>query len=376
MQIYKTYKYRIYPNKAQTILINKTIGCTRFIFNTLLAEWRSCFAREKHGLSQLKCLEIATQLKQNEKTSWLNEVDALALDYAAKQLFKAYIGYFRKERQEPTFKRKLAIKQNYHTRNVDNCIEMIGGRIKLPIVGLVRKRDKRFIQGRIISATISKTSSNRYYAALLVAENAVELPSMGSSIGLDLGLKYFAVLSNGKKIGNYKFLYTYAEKLAKAQKILSRRALLAKKAGKKLLDCMNYQKQRIKVAKIYEKIANKRHHFLHKISREIIKNHDIICVEDLASKQLMQNRSLAKSIADAAWNEFVIMLEYKARWYGKRLIKVSRWLPSTQLCSHCNYRSNKKGLKIRSWTCRMCGTMHDRDVNASINILKAGLKIA
>lgn len=377
MQAYKTYKYRIYPTKAQAILINKTMGCTRFVFNSLLAEWRNCFVRTKHGLSYANCQAELNKLKQSKDSDWLNEVDGIALDYAVKQLFSAYIGFFRKERPEPCFKRKLSIQQTYHTRNDENSIAIVGKRIKLPIIGLLRKRDKRSLSDvRIISATIIRTASQRYYASILVKTEIDSLPLTGSSIGIDLGLYSFATLSNGEKIDNCKFLQLASKKLAKAQKILSRRAQHAKTVGKKLVACMNYQKQRCKVAKIYEKITNKRQYFLQKISSEIIKNHDLICVEDLAGKQLMQNHRLAKSIADAAWHDFVIMLEYKAKWYGKRLIKVCRWLPSTQLCSNCGYRSGKKELNIRTWKCSACGTMHDRDLNASRNILNAGLKLA
>lgn len=377
MQVYKTYKYRVYPTKEQTTLINKTIGCTRFVFNALLAEWKNCYAHTKRGLSYADCQAELIKLKQSKTSEWLNEVDSLALDYSVKQLFVDYIGFFRKERPEPRFKRKLAIQQTYHTRNDDNSIAIVGKRIKLPVIGLLRKRDRRpLFAGRIISATMIKSASRHYYVAILVKTEVESLPLTGSNIGIDLGLYSFATLSNGQKIDNCRFLQLASAKLAKAQKILSRRALRAKAAGKKLVECMNYQKQRCKVARIYEKIANKRQYFLQKISSEIIKNHDLICVEDLSGKQLMQNHRLAKSIADAAWNDFVIMLEYKAKWYGRRLIKVCRWLPSTQLCSNCGYRSGKKELNIRTWKCSACGTLHDRDLNASRNILNAGLKLA
>lgn len=196
-----------------------------------------------------------------------------------------------------------------------------------------------------------------------------------SAVGIDLGISDFAILSTGEKIGNRRFLNRLSSKLAKEQKILSRRALVAKKEGRKLSDSKNYQKQRIKVAKIHEKIANKRRDFLHKLSTNLIKNHDIICIEDLSSKNLMKNHKLAKSIGDVSWFEFVRHLHYKADWYGKNVVKISRWYSSSQICSDCGFSSGKKPLSVREWTCTNCGSHHDRDINASINILNEGLRL-
>ena len=209
-----------------------------------------------------------------------------------------------------------------------------------------------------------------------VEENIKTFPKTNSNIGIDLGLEHFAILSTGEKIENPRFLISASKKLRREQKILSRRGLLAKQRGKSLNDCMNYQKQRLKVARLHEKISNQRRDFLSKLSINLIKNHDKICMEDLASKNLMRNHHIARAIGDASWSEFCRMLEYKAEWYGKQIIKINRWFPSSQLCSNCKTNSGKKPLHIREWTCDSCGTRHDRDLNASVNILHEGLRLA
>ena len=230
-------------------------------------------------------------------------------------------------------------------------------------------------KGVIKSATISKTATGKYYISILCEEEIMPLPKTDSALGIDLGLESFAILSSGEKIGNSKFLTSLSKTLAKEQKVLSRRGLLAKKKGIKLSESSNYQKQKLKVALLHEKIANQRKDFLHKLSTNLIKNHDVICVEDLASRNLMKNHRLARAIGDASWHEFIRQLQYKADWYGKKVVTISRWFPSSQLCSSCGVNSGKKALSIREWTCEHCHTHHDRDINASLNILKEGLSL-
>ena len=376
MPRHKSYKYRIYPTKEQEDLITKTIGCSRFVYNHFLAKWDESYQQTGKGLTFNKCSLELPKMKKAEETSWLKEVDSIALQASLRNLDDAFARFFKKQNQKPRFKSKSNPVQSYTTKNVNGSIELFEKHIKLPKLGMVKIRNSQNPNGRILKATISKTPTGKYFVSILVEEEINPLTKTGSNVGIDLGLENFASLSTGDKVGNEKFLKSLSKKLAKEQKILSRRAMIAKKSGRKLSDCKNYQKQRMKVAKIHEKIANKRKDFLHKLSTELIKNHDIICIEDLSSKNLMKNHRLAKSIGDVSWSEFVRMIEYKAEWYEKQVSKISRWYPSSQLCSDCGHNSGKKSLFIREWTCPNCGSYHDRDINASINILTEGMRLA
>lgn len=363
----KSYKFRLYPNEEQKQLFTKTFGCSRAIWNMMLADKIKHYEATKETLYN-------TPAQYKKEFPWLKEVDSLALANVQLNLQTAYKNFFQSGFGFPKFKKKSHA-QSYTTNNQKGSISLENGHIKLPKIGWVRVKAHRKINGVIKSATISMTSTGKYYVSILCETEIASLPKTNSSVGIDLGISDFAILSTGEKIGNRRFINQLSTKLAKEQKILSRKALVAKKEGRKLSDSKNYQKQRIKVAKIHEKIANMRRDFLHKLSTNLVKNHDIICTEDLSSKNLMKNHKLAKSIGDASWTEFVRMLEYKSSWYDKKVSKISRWYPSSQICSDCGFSSGKKSLSIRKWTCTNCGSHHDRDINASINILNEGLRL-
>ena len=363
----KAYKFRLYPNQEQKQLFAKTFGCSRAIWNMMLADKIKHYEETKETLYN-------TPAQYKKEFPWLKEVDSLALANVQLNLQTAYKNFFRSGFGFPKFKKK-SHRQSYKTNNNKGTIALENGYVKLPKVGCVKVKAHRQLNGVIKSATISMTPTGKYFVSILCETEIALLPKTHSSVGIDLGLENFAILSTGEKIGNRRFFNQLSKKLAKEQKILSRKALIAKKEGRKLSDSKNYQKQRIKVAKIHEKIANQRKDFLHKLSTKLVKNHDIICIEDLSSKNLMKNRKLAKSIGDVSWSEFVGQLHYKTDWYNKKLVTISRWYPSSQICSDCGFSSGKKPLSVREWTCTNCGSRHDRDINASVNILKEGLRL-
>lgn len=372
---HKAYKFRIYPNKKQSELIMKTIGSSRFIFNHFLDMWSTQYKETGKGMSYNSCSALLPAMKKQEETIWLKEVDSIALQSSLKNLADSFSRFFKGQNKYPNFKSKNNPVQSYKTNNVNNSIQLIDNNIKLPKLGLVKVSKSHQPTGRIINATIRRTVSGKFFVSLLCEEEIYELDKTNSSIGIDLGVSDFAIFSDGSKIDNNRFTRNAEKKLKREQRKLSRRALLAKKEGRRLFEAKNYQKQKLKVARLYEKVANQREDFLNKLSTEIVKNHDLICIEDLNVKGLLRNKKLSKSISDVSWSAFVSKLEYKAKWYGRQIIKIDRWFPSSQICSTCNHSDGKKPLSIREWTCSSCKTTHDRDINAALNILKEGTRL-
>lgn len=376
MERLKAYKFRIYPTEEQEIFFAKTFGCVRKVYNLMLNDRKKAYEEVKNDTS--KKMTFPTPAKYKKEFPFLKEVDSLALANAQLHLDKAYKNFFRnKSVGFPRFKSKKNPVQSYTTNNQNGTVALIDSKfIKVPkLKSLVRIKLHRQPKGMIKSATISRHASGKYYISLLCKEEISELPKTNSAIGIDLGITDFAILSDGQKIDNNRFTSKMEKKLKREQRKLSKRALLAKNKGIPLSEAKNYQKQKRKVARLHEKVMNQRTDFLNKLSTEIIKNHDIICIEDLNVKGMLRNHKLARSISDVSWSSFVAKLQYKADWYGREIIKVDTWFPSSQICSECGHKDGKKSLDIREWTCPICHTHHDRDINASINILTEGLRI-
>lgn len=369
----KSLKVRIYPNKKQEELIVKTFGCVRYVYNYYLDKRINVYKNCRKSLSYNECSKDLTSLKK--ELEWLKEPDKFSLQSSLKNLDESYKRFFKGLGNFPKFKSKNNKKDSYTTKCSNKNIEIFENYIKLPKLGKVKYRDNSTIKGKILNVTILKTKTGKYFAAITYEKEIKEFEKTGSEIGIDLGLIDFVIFSNGDKIKNPRNYSSLEKKLVKEQRKLSRKKYLAKKKGLNLKDCKNYQKQRLKVAKVHEKIANKRKDFLQKLSTDIVKNHDIICFENLNIRGMLKNKKLAKSISDVSWCEFIRQLTYKCKWYGKELITIDRWFPSSKTCHLCGYKKNDLQLKDRSWICPICKTTHDRDINAAINILNEGLRL-
>jgi putative transposase len=367
--ILKSFEYRIYPNKRQEELIAKHIGCSRWIYNYALDKKIKSWTIDKKNLSRFDIQKELPILKNKKETEWLKEVNSQSLQASLEHLDNAYKRFFKMKKGFPKFKSKHKSKQSFSIPQ-HSKVDFKNNLLLVPKIEPLKIVLHRKFKGIIKTITIKKTNTNKYFAVVLVEtkDNIKKTKKIKESttIGIDLGIKNFAVLSNGEKINNPKVLMQYENKLAKAQRKVSR----------KTKGSSNRNKAKLIVSRIHEKIANIRKDFLNKLTHKLTHENQVrtIVMEDLSVSNMMKNHCLAKSIGDCSWSEFIRQLTYKAHWYGINLLTIGKFEPSSKLCSNCGTVNQELTLKDREWTCKNCGIKHDRDVNASINIKAIGLK--
>ena len=359
----KAYKFRIYPNTEQQIILTKTFGCVRFIYNQMLSDKINHYEETKQKLYN-------TPAQYKSEFPWLKEVDSLALANAQMNLQTAYNNFFRNTKIGfPKFKSKKSNRRSYTTNCVNGNISIDNGFLKLPKVGLLKLKQHRLILSnyKLKSVTISQTPSGKYYASVLFEyENQIQEQELHDFLGLDFSMHGLYKDSNGNEPAYPRYYRQAEERLKREQRKLS----LMQKGSK------NRSKQRIKVANLHEKVANQRKDFLHKQSRQIANAYDCVCIENLDMKAMSQSLNFGKSVADDGWGMFVTFLKYKLEETGKRLVKVNKFFASSQICNVCGYKNTAtKNLSIRAWDCPECGAHHDRNINAAINIRNEGMRL-
>ena len=362
----RAYKYRIYPTNEQKHSLARTFGCVRFVYNWALRQKTDAYYKEQKRIYYKDLSEMLTTLKKQDDYAWLSEVSSVPLQQSLRHLDRAFINFFEGRGEYPTFKKKRNQQAATYT---SNAFTWRDGKITLAKMDepLDIRWSRPLPEGcKPSSVTVSKDGADRYFISILVEEEIAHLPPSEQNVGADLGLKSFVVLSDGEVVGNPKFFHKDEKKLAKAQ-----RRHAKKKKGSK-----NRDKARKKVARIHARIADRRRDFLHKLSTRMVRENQTICVESLAVKNMVKNEKLSKAISDVGWSEFVSQLEYKANWYGRTLVKIDRWYPSSKRCFDCGHILDSLTLDVREWTCPECGVHHDRDINAAQNILAAGLAVS
>ncbi len=359
----KAYKYRMYPTQEQAHILARTFGCCRYAYNWALRARTDAFFQRGERLYYNQLAVLLTDLKKQEETAWLSEVSSVPLQQALRHLDTAFRNFFEGRAEYPTFHKKHGVQAATYAANAFRWDghSLTLARMDAPLdIHWSRPLPKGC---QPTSVTISKDGADRYFVSIPVEEDIKHLPEVNKQVGLDLGLKSMVITSDGHTYGNPQFAASDEKKLAKAQR----------RHAKKKKGSQNRRKAQLKVARIHAKIADRRRDYQQKLSTEIIRENQVVCVERLHVKNMVQNHTLAKAISDVGWSEFVRQLAYKAEWYGRTLIKIDKWYPSSKRCFDCGHMLDSLTLDIRSWTCPECGVQHDRDLNAARNILAVGL---
>jgi putative transposase len=364
MDVKYPYRFRFYPTDEQESILSRTFGCVRFIYNELLKIRTEAWKVQKR-INYLESSSILTKLKQASEYSWLNEVSSVPVQQGLRHLQTAFVNFWAKRTRYPAFKTRWDKQSAEYTASAFTWNPKAK---QLKLAKMVEPLNIRWSRtlskaSKLTTVTVSRDSAGRYFVSLLCDDAVSAKPTVAGQIGIDLGLKHFAVLSSGEKISSPRIFRRYEDRLA----------ILQKRLSKKLKGSFNRAKARLKVARLHARIADARKDFLHKLSTRLIDENQVIAVESLAVSNMQKNRKLSKSIMDASWSEFIRQLRYKALWYGRTLIGIDRWYPSSKRCNDCGYILSKMSLDIREWNCPECGVVHDRDVNAARNVLTAGL---
>ena len=365
MEVKRAYRFRFYPTPEQELILARTFGCARFAYNYMLRQRTDAWMQRQERMGYHETSAALTALKKQPEYAWLNEVSSVPVQQALRHLQTAFANFFAKRNRYPQFKRKDAAQSAEYTTS---AFKWDGQSLKLAKMDApldVRWSRQIPKAAKLTTVTVSKDTAGRYFVSLLCDDAVAAKPKAAGKVGIDLGLTHFAILSTGEKVASPKTFRKNEAKLAKLQRRLA----------KKTKGSNNRRKAKLKVAKLHAKVADSRRDFLHKLSTRLINENQVIAIETLAVSNMQKNRHLAKSISDAGWAEFVRQLKYKSLWYGRELVGIDRWYPSSKRCSDCGHTVAKMPLNVREWTCPECGTIHDRDINASKNILAAGLAV-
>lgn len=363
MDVKRAYRYRAYPTPEQEAILSRTFGCARFIYNHMLRLRTDAWFNEQKRVGYHETSALLTKLKKDPDTAWLNEVSSVPIQQALRHLQTAFNGFFAKRTKYPSFKAKNGKQAAEYTTS---AFKWDGSALTLAKMDApLEIRFSRQIPkvARVTTVTVSRDTAGRYFVSMLCDDAVSALPEASKQVGIDLGLTHFAIFSTGEKIAAPNAFRKREGKLAKLQRRLA----------KKQKGSANRKKAKLKVARLHAKITDARKDFLHKLSTRLIHENQVIAIETLAVSNMQKNHCLAKSISDAGWSDFVWQLEYKAKWYGRTLIGIDRWYPSSKRCGDCGYTHAKMPLNVREWACPECGIVHDRDINAARNVLAAGL---